>query len=201
MKRYGIVFIGVAAVAGAAFFFWKSVQAQGLCGNLRCLGMPGISAYTLTETYTDTASVYRALYTAGKRFIRIEAKKSEPNDARRDINASVTRMKALFEKAPAPYPGDISDSVVCDPAYVPSYHTEKRADGTLTYFVGYLNDRLTFGSCSGQNAQYRGIMAFTYCTREQLSLRVELIAPTGDFNSHEKDITESIRTIRCGRYP
>ncbi len=117
-----------------------------------------------------------------------------------NLDASVLRMKALFEKAPAPYPGDISDAIVCDAAFVPSYKTAELADGTtVRYFIGYLNNRMTFGSCSQNQAVYKGIMAFFYCPASSMTLRLEFIAPTKDFEDHETALTQQFLATRCGK--
>jgi hypothetical protein len=160
--------------------------------------MKNISSFTRTDTYTDTPSVYRALYTDKNTYVRIEAQKIPAIDAEARISTDVTRMKALFEKAPAPYPGDISDAIVCDPKYVPVYREMATSDGKLRYFTGYINNRLTFGSCSQNEATYRGFMAFMYCKKTSLSVRVELMVPADIFTKHEDAFTKQILSLRCG---
>lgn len=188
-----ICFIGVGI--GAALFFMRTPH---ICTNLSCIQMQNISTFSRADTYTDTPSVYRALYTDKDVFLRIEAQKIPATDAESLISTDITRMKALFEKAPAPYPGDISDAIICDPKYVPVYRETTTPDGQLRYFTGYMNNRLTFGSCSQSEATYRGFMGFVYCKKTSLSIRVELMAPIDTFTKHEDTFTKQLLSLRCG---
>lgn len=189
----GILILGL----GTYLYLLKTDVRRSLCDRLSCIRMEGASAFTRSEIYSDSEDTYRALYTQGNQYLRLEAKKTALTEAEHELNASVARMKALFEKAPAPYPGDISDAIVCDPAFVPVYAESNTHGNKIAYFIGYLNDRLTFGSCSQDQATYRGIMAFTYCPKQGLLLRVELISPTQEFNAREKELTSAIQGLTC----
>jgi len=102
-------------------------------------------------------------------------------------------MKALFEEAPAPYPVDVSDSVVCDPSFAPVFQT----NDTLAYFVGYLNNRMTFGSCSKDQAVYRGVLAFLHCPQRESVLQIELIIPKEKYTEKGSVLTEQFLSLRC----
>lgn len=173
-------------------------RPASLCRNLTCIRMDGTGPLALHETYTDTPDVFRGLFTGEGRFLRIEANRTAPESSRQDLNAAITKMKAMFEKAPAPYPGELSDTIVCDPRFVPTYETLQRNGTDIHIFVGYLNDRMTFGSCSREQATYRGALALLFCKNRSLLLRVELIAPVADFSAHEKELTDQIRSLQCG---
>lgn len=195
-RRRIVTALGILLVGGTVFY-WIRTRPVSLCTSLSCIRIPGASSYRLNELYTDTPTVYRALYTSGQRYIRIEAKHNDAIGAEQELDASVVGMKALFAKAPAPYPGDISDAIVCDPSFVPTYHVINGKDGPIRYFVGYLNNRMTFGSCSQSQAVYKGIMAFTYCKKEAMTIRTELIAETSDFTKNQSAITKQIETMSC----
>ncbi len=188
----------VLLLCAVSLYIWYHTQQLSLCGNLSCVRFPESQSYHLSDIYTDTPTTYRGLYASGNKFIRIEAVKSDAMTAKEDLDASVMRMQAMFEKAPAPYPGDISDSVVCDPAFIPSYRTAKIADGTpVQYFIGFLNNRMIFGSCSKDQAVYRGVMMFLYCKNTSLSIRLEFIAPTNEFTSNESALLRQVMNMRC----
>lgn len=201
MRKINQAIAGIIASAifvSLGIYIWKTITPRSLCSELSCVVIPGGSTYRLKEIYTDTQTVYRSLYSSGNRFIRIEAQHTDPIQGAANLDASVLRMKALFEKAPAPYPGDISDAIVCDPAFAPIYRTATLSDNTLMrYFTGYLNNRMTFGSCSQDQAVYKGIMAFMYCPTKQLTIRIELIAPIHDFLSNEEAFQKQILALRC----
>jgi hypothetical protein len=176
---------------------WWKHQHQSFCKNLDCILLDGKAKFTLSEVYTDTPSTFRALFYDNERYLRIEAKEVAAEFARQELHAEVVKVKAMFEKAPAPYPGDVSDAIVCDPKFVPTYE-EIPTDGIpLSLFVGYLNDRMTFGSCSQDQTVYRGILILTYCPRESLLLRAELITTPTDFSSHEQELMDHMKALRC----
>lgn len=168
---------------------------DSLCGDLRCFTINDHASYTLTELYADEPDRYRALWTAGDRRLRVDARVVPATAADEELRAETVRMKALYEKAPAPYPGDISDAVVCDPLYIPTYHEQKPPE--LSYFTGYLNDRLTFGSCSETEARYRGVMAFTYCPDTETLLRIEIIGRITDFASNPDAYRDALLSFSC----
>lgn len=198
LLRAGLLALLVLSII-AGLWIWHTISPVSLCRNLSCVNIPDRLSYHLKEVYSDGPSVYRALYTSDKRYIRIEAHRTGAKDAKRELDISVTRMKAMFEKAPAPYPGELSDTIVCDPTYAPIYHETKRPDGTiLRYFDGYLNNRMTFGSCSQSEIAYTGSMAFLYCPATSLNLRVEMITPINNGGTIVRTPNQEIASVECG---
>lgn len=194
--RIPLLFFLIAACGIAGILVWKSRPAS-LCGKLRCIRMDTLSSFVKQDLYSDTENTYRALFTSGRRFLRIEAQKTAPLASDAELNAAITKVKAMYEKAPAPYPGEISDAIICDPSFIPTYEEIKQDDTKTAIFVGYLNNRMTFGSCSQDQAVYRGILALTYCRKQSLLLRLELIAPTDTFRENENELMNQIRSLRC----
>lgn len=193
------IFIFLILLGGiAAGIIWKS-NPTSLCSHLRCIRIDNASSYHQQDVYSDTKSIYRALYSADKRFLRIEAQRTSPQSAPQELDAAIAKVQAMYEKAPAPYPGEISDAVVCDPSFIPTYEEVKRNETKTALFVGYLNNRMTFGSCSQNQAVYRGVLALTYCPQQSLLLRLELISPTSDFEQYEKEFMDQIRSLQCGK--
>ncbi len=178
---------------------WRNEQSRSLCPRLRCISIQNKHSFQQKEIYSDDKEAYRALYQSGDRFLRIEAKSIPILSATGELEASVSQMKSMFEKAPAPYPGDISDAIVCDPAYIPVFRESATANGKIMYFTGYLNNRMTFGSCSKDQAVYKGIMTLTYCAKQHLLLKTELIAATDDFETHEEELSNQMATFACAQ--
>ena len=176
---------------------WQKTERSSLCQKLDCFLMKDSEKFAAEELYSDTKEVYRALYKHDSRYIRLEARVVDQSQKDAELHAATNRMRALFEKAPAPYPGEISDAIVCDPAFVPVTKELKNADITLTYFIGYLNNRMTFGSCSLDQAVYKGIVAYTYCPAKDLYLTIELFAPTPEFEGSSVALEDQIRSVRC----
>lgn len=196
LKRAVLIPAASLILAGLCIV-WVNRYPPSLCNNLSCIHIQNSSSYHLQETYADTTTAYRALYTSNDGHIRISVQKANARDAKKYLDASVLRMKALFEKAPAPYPGDISDAIVCDPLLEPRYQTITTAQGVIQYFIGYLNNRLTFGSCSKDQAVYKGIMAFTFCPAHSLNIQIERILPVAEFTAREDAITTQFLSFTC----
>ncbi len=178
------------------FFFLDRYRApRSLCKNLTCITLPNLYTFHQKEEYADAPDAYRALYESPSALLRIEVKKVLAEQSDQELIGAVSRMKALFEKAPAPYPGEISDAVVCDPAYIPTY----REENGIRYFTGYLNNRLTFGSCSKDQAAYKGLMGFVYCSNSSLLIKLELITETAAFPSREKELLSQMVSMTCAQ--
>lgn len=173
---------------------------KSVCRDLRCISFSDQKQFTLKNSYVDTTDIYRALYSSPTYTLRIEAKKTEEDQSASELVAAVTRFKALFEKAPAPYPGEISDAIICDPNYIPLYKEATTSAGThVSYFTGYLNDRLTFGSCSEDQAVNKGILAFMYCPKSSLLIKLELILPANTFDIASEKMEKLLRSVACAK--
>lgn len=192
------VILFLISALGLFIIFQKRVAPASLCGNLRCISFSGKQTYTQKDIYTDTSEAYRALYSSSTHTLRIEALKISADQSDEALKAAVTRMKALFEKAPAPYPGEISDTIVCDPDYIPVFREATSSGGSLlSYFTGYLNERLTFGSCSENQAIHKGLLAYLYCPASTLLIKLELIQPTAEFNATLQATEKQLLSVTC----
>lgn len=195
--RYIIGILAIFSIFLAIIYYpWDPAT---VCGNMSCITLGDKQKFALKETYSETEQTYRALFSSGSRLLRIEANRVNPESAEAELNAAITRVKALFEKAPAPYPEEISDAIICDPDYVPAF-TDTTIDTTrIRYFTGYLNNRMTFGSCSRNQAIYKGIVAFLYCQKSSLLIKLELIQPVAEFEAKADEIETQLRSITCSR--
>lgn len=187
----------VGLLCGGGYVLWNAQRPTSICHNLRCISMSHTNSYQLQELYSDTPDIYRALFSKDKNRIRIEARRVPKASSMQQMNESVTRIKAMFENAPAPYPGELSNTVVCDQKFIPTYEEIHENNTPISLFVGYLNNRLTFGSCSQNQAVYRDALAFIYCPAQSLLIRLELIASTEDFALQEKELLQQIKTLQC----
>lgn len=196
MTRISFV-LGLLILAIAAVYI-RGHQTTYPCDQLSCIGLPSSAHYTLQETYIRTPTLYRALYKSDSEYLRIETQRVAKKDANASLLAAVSQMKAMYEKAPAPYPGDISDSVVCDPEFIPSYKELERPSGRLSVFTGFLNNRMTFGSCSKSQAVYKGFLVYMYCPQSEQFIRTELIYPVSEFTQKEAEAEKNLQTLSCG---
>lgn len=117
--------------------------------------------------------------------------------ANRLIQTRIAKMKALFENATSPYPGEISDEIVCDKRFKPTFTSEGINGIPVSYFTGYLNSRLTYGACTEDQAVNKGIMTLFYCPAQRKVYQLELISEKDRFIKNEADYLRIIRSIQC----
>ncbi len=168
------------------------------CQEIRCISITGLDKYSLKEIYQKTNSVYRALYTNDKNMLRIEIRNGiNQNEAQKSIDAQTARMEALFADATSPYPGDITNEISCGEKFKPKMTIENINGIRITHFTGYLNNRLTFGACTEDQAVYKGIEALFYCNNQSKLYQMEIIAPTKMFSENENAYYNLLESIHC----
>lgn len=152
------------------------------CIKLDCLSSNALDGYKLAEVYTDEKNKYSALYQKNDWLLRAEIIPDiSKSDAEKLIYSQITRIKAQFENSRSPYPGEISDEIVCDNKFKPEFR-----DG---YIIAYLNNRLTYGSCiEGENV-YRSIEVWEYCDSQQKLYQLEFIYPLDKFKEEKLEIS------------
>ena len=170
------------------------------CMRIDCLEMNGLEEFKLAEIYQEEDDVFRGLYSKGDKneeFIRVNTNLFESEeDAEKLINAQVIRMKDLFENSAAPYPGEISDEIACGDEFTPNF-VKKIINGIeVSYFSGFLNDRLVFGACTEDQVAYEGILTLFYCSNHKKAYQLEFITKM-DSKSESKSFEDLIQTIQC----
>ena len=160
--------------------------------------MRGLDKFTLQEIYQDDKDVYRALYSKDNNLLRVDIRSniSEP-EAIKQMEGQITRMTALFEKAVSPYPGEISNVIECGQEYKPVFAQEEINGTQVSYFTGYLNERLVFGACTEDQVEYQGIFALLYCVNQSQLIQLEIIAPKEAFGRSPELYREMLASISC----
>lgn len=196
MLQKRLLFIGALVVFFASVAFMWSVYAG--CTRISCLTLPKGAVWKLTEVYEEVrGSVYRARYQMGEIIVRVDVRSDVDPDASVDyIHGRIAGMKALYDNIRSPYPGLLSNEIVCDEGFKPtyrSYTTEKNVE--VSEIVGYLNDRLTFGSCQKDQATHRGAMMLFTCSSRRQLYQIEYIFSV---DSYDQKMVESLmRTVGC----
>ena len=144
MRKLILLFITVSAIAVVlGIIVWTK---QRSCRGIKCLHGKNLTGYKLEEIYQDDRTAFRGLYRKGDTLLRFEAYYNIPKgqiDER--IASTIARLKGLYERSPAPYPGEVSDEIRCDNTLAPVVH--KQTEDFPTYAEIYLNDRLSYGVC------------------------------------------------------
>ena len=97
--------------------------------------MKNLDKFKVLEVYQNDSRIYRALLSEKKDLMRVEVKsKVEENEAEKYIEVEIARMKALFQNAASPYPGEISDEIECSEEFKPVLKTTKQTNVKMSYF-------------------------------------------------------------------
>lgn len=171
---------------------------QNKCPRLKCLTMNGLNKFQIEDVYEEDTKGFRALLQNQEKLLRVDLKSNINSlDAEKTIKAEVIRMKTLYANATSPYPGDVSNEIACSKEFIPQY-SEKEINGIkISYFTGYLNQRLIFGACTPDQAVNRGILALFYCPKHEQMFQIELIEPADKFDEKENKYIQTISSIRC----
>lgn len=169
-----------------------------VCPKTGCFTMKDLDKFQVKEVYEDNNTVYRALLTNNNDTVRIEKKSGlTSNKAEKSIQAQITRMKALFENATSPYPGEISDEIVCGDEFKPIFSENNQNGLKISYFTGYLNNRLVFGACTKDQAVYKGNLVLFYCPDKKQLFQLEIIAPKDVYLASEGKYQQMIDSLSC----
>lgn len=192
-KRYYLFFLFVL-IFGLLVYTYLS-KSQKECKRLNCLQMKNLEKFKVKDVYQDDRAVYRALLFEGNDFLRVEVRSNmQENEAGKYIDAEIVRMKALFQNTASPYPGEISDEIVCGEEFKPVFKTTQQNNIRIFYFTGFLNERLTFGACTKDQAVYKGVLARFYCSKQKQLFTLELITSNEDKN---KDFLQTLFSVGC----
>ena len=180
-------------------FLFLVFQKYVLCDRLSCVSIKNLNSFALKEIFEENKNSYRALYTKNKELLRVEMSSiMKDNDASQAINARIASVKGLFIDTAAPYPGVVSDTVTCDKKYKPVFEKiVTRGNIELSYFIGYVNNNLTFGSCSEDQTSLKGILTYFYCTKRHQMYQLELISQTKQFDQSLPFYKEMLQSIQC----
>jgi len=88
-------------------------------------------------------------------------------------------IHGLYTNMPNPYPGLISDEIVCGEEFKP----ELVLNGTELYIEGYVTPRRTFGACSFDLIAYRAFVRYLYCNGNLVYIKG--FVPLNDTHSSE----------------
>lgn len=188
--------IGTMLIAGVLF---RTDLPFGQCHRLSCLQLSKNAVLKLTEVYEDVhGATYRARYQMNDGgILRVDVRSGiEPDTATDYIRGRVAGMKALYDNVRSPYPGLLSNEIVCDSAFKPLFESVRTSSGvSIEKITGYLNDRLTFGSCLEDQATYKGAMLLFACPNHKQLYQLEIIFPRVKYTTAR--VTEVVTGLQC----
>jgi len=196
MKKYVLPILLLLFVL---ILFFLSFKRYFWCYRLSCILIKNFNDFKLNDIYQEKNNTFRAIYKKNKDILRVEIQsRMNSYDANQYMNAGIARMKGLFNDAPAPYPGVVSDTITCNKEYQPLFNKMVTKDQLeITYFIGYLSNELVFGSCTKDQVSFKGILAYFYCSKHQQVFQLEMIAPIAEFNSSLSFYRDMLQSIEC----
>lgn len=169
-----------------------------ICQRLACLSIKNAEQYKVKKIYEDNQYTYRALYTKEDVLLRVEIRNNySVQDSDQFIQSQIARTKGTFEDAAAPYPGELSDIISCSDEFKPVYSTKSKNGIQFTYFSGFVNDRLVFGSCVNDQAKYRDTLVMFYCNGQKKFYQLEVITPNKGVTVKDTQGQEILDSISC----
>src|SRR3990167_3501047 len=152
------------------------------CEKLDCLSSAYLDGYKLSEIYRDEKDMFSALYRKNDDLLRVEiVSELSQNEAEKIIDSKIIGIKAQFENRRSPYPGEISDEIICSNKFKPVFR-----DG---YIIAYLNSRLAYGSCIEEENVYKSIGTWKYCVSQNKLYQLEFISPKERFKENKLEIS------------
>jgi hypothetical protein len=168
-----------------------------LCSRLSCISLSSINTWKEQEIYENTSSIYRSLLTASGYSIRIEKNSNlSEKDATNLTLVNVMKIKGLFDNARSPYTGAISNEISCENKYKPEIK-EMTVNGIkVTYYIGWLNNRLQYGVCLDDQLTHKAYNALFYCPNQKVLYHLEFIVAIKD-NPEDSFFLNQIESIKC----
>jgi len=168
-----------------------------LCNRTSCISLNSINTWREQEIYENNYSRYRALLTASGYLIRIEKNSNlSKEDAENLILVDVMRKKGLFDDVVNPYTGEISNKISCENRYKPDAQIISTDDLKVTYYSGWLNNRLQYGACLDNQLIYKVYNALFYCLDQRTLYHLEFIVATKD-KPEDSYFLNQIQSIKC----
>lgn len=190
--------VGIVLVAGLllAFYFLH----HKACKGISCLEFKGKEAFQLKDTYQTTKTAFKGAYTDSGTTLRISltSVKNE-GEASTLIDNEIQKIKAVFANAISPYPGEISNEIVCGEDFVPKFDEKKINGRKVRYLTSYLSQRLTFGACTKEQAVNEEIQAFFYCSQQKNLVSFEIISSIDDFQKNMSQYKEILNSLDCAK--
>jgi len=189
MKKY---LIGAVFSLGILFFFLFF-----RCSQLSCISITHLAPFQKQEVYESTRKTFRAVYTTASGLFRIEKQASlSSSDAETLTKATVMTIQGLFANARSPYPGPLSDEIVCDNKFKSEPELYTTDSTAMTTLIAYANSRLQYGSCIDDQILYKGYIAMFYCKNHASWYKAELLIPIAEA-TEDASFMKRLHTIQC----
>lgn len=199
MTQISVRNLGVVLLSTVIVFAIITLAMKNVCHRLSCMEFATSRVWQLKDVYEEKyGSVYRALYTDKQtgNFLRVDIRDGiDGATAYEYIRGKIAGMKALYDNIRSPYPGLLSNEITCDDIYKPSYTSFINSNGIQIYqIVGYLNDRMVFGSCLKDQIQFEETRYLFSCPGRHEFYDMEFISRPATYPKDQfSPIAQSLR--------
>lgn len=169
------------------------------CLNHACFSFRDKRLWKLVETYEQNQISWRGYFSHPEYTIRLERISNVSQKQADEFNKiRVMKLLGLFDNARSPYPGEISDEVVCGDANKPQQQRIlTKTNLPIDLVAGYLNNRLQYGTCERDQAVYQGFVSMFYCSKSRQWYQFELIYPIQQKAKSIDTIASELALIAC----
>ena len=197
MVRHKYFIIGILIILlGSMVALYILLNKRGTCSRITCISFIEKGKYVPGEIYEETAGVFRAIFRHDQTMLRVDIRsKISASDADMLMNGFLAQIKGLYANTRSPYPGDVSNEIVCSKEFIPQFSADTVNGVNIMHFSAYLTSRLTYGACVADLTSYRDTTAIFYCPNRQQLITLEWIVPKEQAPSllNESTIVQSIR--------
>lgn len=136
----------------------------------------------------------KAIFNKSENLLKIEVIKGiDKRSADILLEDNIIMIRALYGNALSPYPGEISNELICNENFLPEFNTKQTNLLEYSYFILFANDRLTYGACSEDIVRYKSILAWAYCDGKNSFYQFEFFSPIEMFSESDLDLITSFR--------
>ena len=143
---------------------------------------PSFEGFNLTRKYAGGENTHILIYSDNQNTIRLKIISNlDKTSADEIIHTSTFALRSLYGDTVSAYPGMISNKIVCDSKFIPKQTSCVYNGITVTYFIAYLSERLSYGACTDDLTPNKGVIAWTYCGNKKELRKFEFISAKQSF--------------------
>jgi hypothetical protein len=178
-----------------AFLFYR--YSHFLCDHISCVSINQADLLKEQVTYENNFSTYKALWKSPNYLLKVEKNSNiSTKDANTLILVDAMRVQGLFDDAQNPYTGEISDEISCDNKYKPEIKKITINNIDITYYSGWMNDRMQYGSCLDDQLVYKAYSSLFYCSNQKILYHLEFIFSLEN-DPREQYFLSQIQNLKC----
>jgi hypothetical protein len=187
VKIQRVIVVGLLIVLLIQFLFGCVKEKKKTEKELRTLGISikGIDNFILLENKNN-----RLVFDSNGTLLIISVFKNlDDTSTKKLVNDKIAILESQYEVRGAPYPGEITQNIVCPEQFKPIKNIINNQYSLANYQL-YSTKSLTYGVCVKDLAAYNTFLGFFYCDKKRL-FQIELFVPI----NYEEEFSETLKKI------